>query len=66
MAEVRNEVGGDGDGSPHARGHGRGTRGMDSCSGDDEARLFAGRTGRVGTGTTEGMGGRRIRNDLLA
>ena len=40
-------------GSPHARGHGRGTRGMGSCSHVHEGRLFVGKT--VGNaGKTEG------------
>ena len=36
--------------------NGRGTRGMGSSSCVYGARLFAGTTGRVGTGTTEGVG----------
>ena len=42
-------------GSPHARGHGRGTRGMGSCSHVHEGRLFVGKTGGADAG---------VRNDI--
>ena len=50
-------------GTPHARGHGRGTRGMGSCSHVHEGRLFVGKTGGVDAafGMTFGRRGWRWR-----